>query len=119
MDLLASAAIVLVGAFVFFAFLPVGLFGALATSPGWRYGVLAFGAALLVLVWVLASGRGDGQPAVVVGSKYGGTDELAETDGALAGLWLRSMLLHAGAGVVLTWLGVTLINLRNKRRRGD
>lgn len=116
MDFLASVAIVLVGAFLFFAFLPVGLFGALARSPGWRFGVMAFGVALLTLVWLLASGRGDGQPAVVVGSKYGGTDELAETDGALAGLWLRSMLLHAGAGVVVAWLMVTLINLRNKQR---
>lgn len=116
MDFLASVAIVLVGAFLFLAFAPVGLFGALATSPGWRYGVMAFGVGLLALVWLLASGRGDGQPAVVVGSRYGGSDELADTDGALAGLWLRSMLLHAGAGVVVAWLLVTLINLRNKKR---
>lgn len=116
MDFLASTAIVIVGAFLFLAFLPVGLFGALARSPGWRFGVMAFGVALLTLVWLLASGRGDGQPAVVVGSKYGGTDDLADTDGALAGIWLRSMLLHAGAGVVVAWLMVTLINLRNKQR---
>ena len=118
MDFLASVAIVLVGAFLFFAFVPVGLFGALATSPGWRFGVMAFGVVLLALVWLLASGRGDGQPAVVVGSRHGGLDDLADTDGALAGLWLRSMLLHAGAGVVVAWLLVTLINLRNSSR-GD
>ena len=116
MDFFASVAIVLVGAFLFLAFVPVGLFGALATSPGWRFGVMAFGVGLLELVWLLASGRGDGQPAVVVGSRYGGSDELADTDGARAGLWLRSMLLHAGAGVVVAWLLVTLINLRNKKR---
>ena len=38
MDFLASTAIVLVGAFLFLAFVPVGFFGALATSPGWRSG---------------------------------------------------------------------------------
>lgn len=118
MDFLASVAIVLVGAFLFLAFVPVGFFGALATSPGWRFGVMAFGVVLLALVWLLASGRGDGQPAVVVGSKYGGTDDLADTEGALAGLWLRSMLFHAGAGVLVAWLLVTLINLRTKARAG-
>lgn len=116
MDFLASTAIVLVGAFVFLAFVPVGFLGALATSPGWRFGVMAFGVLLLAAVWLLATGRGDGQPAVVYGSKYGGSDELADTDGALAGLWLRSMLLHAGAGVLTVWLLVTLINVRNKAR---
>ncbi|MBD3923537.1 hypothetical protein IEZ26_02815 [Nocardioides cavernae] len=50
------------------------------------------------------------------GGRTGGSDELADTDGALGGLWLRSMLLHAGTGVVVAWLLVTLINLRNKTR---
>ena len=116
MDLLASTAIVLVGAFVLIAFVPVGLFGALASSPAWRWGVLLAGVALLGLVWVLSSGRGDGQPAVVFGSRSGGSDDLADTDGSIGGLWLRSLLLHAGSGVVLTWLLVTLINLRNRSR---
>lgn len=117
MDFLASTAIVIVGAFVFLAFVGVGLFGALATSPGWRFGVMGFGILLMTAVWLLAAGRGDGQPAVVYASKYGGgSDELADSGGALAGLWLRSMLLHAGVGVVVAWLMVTLINLRNKRR---
>ena len=118
MDFLASTAIVIVGAVVFLAFVPVGFFGALATSPGWRFGVIAFGVALLVLAWFLANGRGDGQPAVVYGSRRGGSDELADTDGAIGGLWLRSMLLHAGAGVLIAWLLVTLINLRTKTRAG-
>lgn len=116
MDFLASTAIVIVGIVVFFAFAPVGFFGALATSPGWRFGVMAFGVLLLAAVWLLSTGRGDGQPAVVYGSKYGGSDELADTDGALGGLWLRSMLRHAGTGVVVAWLLVTLVNVHNKAR---
>jgi len=36
-DFLASTAIVLVGAFLFFVFVPVGFFGALAKSPGGRF----------------------------------------------------------------------------------
>ncbi len=118
MDFLASTAIVIVGAVVFLAFAPVGFFGALASSPGWRFGVIVFGVALLALVWFLAHGRGDGQPAVVYGSRTGGSDELADTDGAIGGLWLRSMLLHAGTGVVVAWLLVTLINMRNEARAG-
>ena len=43
---------------------------------------MAFGVVLLVLVWWLASGRGDGQPAVV-SADDGGSDELADTDGSL------------------------------------
>jgi hypothetical protein len=116
MDFLASTAIVIVGAVVFLPFVAVGFFGALATSPVWRFGVMAFGVVLLALVWWLASGRGDGQPAVVFGGRTGGSDELADTDGALGGLWLRSLLLHAGVGVVIAWLLVTLINVRNKKR---
>ncbi|KRF34966.1 hypothetical protein [Nocardioides sp. Soil805] len=116
MDFLASTAIVLVGACVLVVFALVGFFGALASSPAWRWGVLLVGVGLLVLAWVLASGRGDGQPAVVYGGRRGGSDELADTDGAIGGLWLRSMLAHAGAGVVCAWLLVTLINLRNRSR---
>ena len=118
MDFLASTAIVVVGAVVFLAFLPVGFFGALATSPGWRFGVIAVGVVLLALVGVLATGRGDGQPALVFGGRHGGSDELADSDGALGGLWLRSMLFHAGTGVVTAWLLVTLINLRNTKASG-
>jgi hypothetical protein len=116
MDLLASGAIVLVGMFVLITCAAVGLFGALASSPGWRWGVVLVGVGLLVLVWVLASGRGDGQPAVVFGGRRGGSDDLADTDVAIGGLWLRSMLWHAGLGVVIGWLLVTLINLRKRSR---
>ena len=73
---------------------------------------------LLALVGVLVTGRGDGQPALVFGGRTGGSDELADSDGALGGLWLRSMLFHAGTEVVTAWLLVTLINLRNTKASG-
>ena len=116
MDFLASTAIVIVGAVVGVAFAPVGFFGALAASPAWKWGVLVAGVGLLVLAWLLASGRADGQPAVVYGGRTGGSDELADTDGSVGGLWARSMLLHAGFGVVAPWMLVTLVNLRNRSR---
>lgn len=116
MDFLASSAIVLVGAFVLVLGGAVGFFGALARSARWRWGVFLVGVGLLAVVWVLASARSDGQPAVVFGGRHGGSDELADAEGALGGLWLRSMLNQLGLGIVLAWLLVTLINMRNRRR---
>lgn len=119
MDFLASFAIVLVGAFVLIVGGFVGLFGALAGSAGWRWGVFLVGTGLLVLVWVLAAGRSDGQPAVVFGGRSGGSDELADSEDALGGVWLRSMMNQLGLGIVVAWLLVTLTNLRSRRRERD
>lgn len=117
MDFLASSAIVIIGACLALVGAAVGFFSAVVGSPDWRWSVLLVGGvALLVAVWLLASARTDGQPAVVYGGRTGGSDELADSGGAIGGLWLRSMLLHVGFGVVVAWLLVTLINLRNRSR---
>lgn len=82
--------------------------------PAWRWGVIALGSALLVLVWCLAAGRADGQPALVFGSRYGGSDELADSDAPLGGLWLRSLLFALAGPMVAAWVVATVVNARKK-----
>jgi hypothetical protein len=114
MDFLASLAIVAVGAVVGLLGGGVGIVGGLAKRPGLRWGVLLVGVALLVLVLTLAAGREDGQPRWILGSRYGGLDEEADSDAPLAGLWLRSMLFALAGPMVVVWVIATVIRLRRK-----
>lgn len=114
MDFLSSLAIVAVSAVVALVGGVVGLVGGLGKRPGLRWGVLAVGVALLVVAWLLASGRNDGQPAFVIGGRYGGSDEPADSDAPLAGLWLRSMIVGLAAPMVLGWVLATAAKARKK-----
>lgn len=114
MDFLAGIAIVLVGAFVLVIAGIVGLFATAGGSRGVGLGALGVALAMLGLYVALGLSADDGQPWAVYGGKYGGSDELPDAGRPLAGLWLRSMLLQAGLGLLLGWLLVTLINLKNR-----
>jgi uncharacterized membrane protein HdeD (DUF308 family) len=114
MDFMASLAIVTVSAVVALVGGVVGLVGALAKSPGLRWGVLAVGVSLLVLAYVLAAGRADGQPRFVFGGRYGGSDELADSEAPLAGLWVRSLLFAIAAPMAGAWALGTVAKARKK-----
>ncbi|MBD3947952.1 hypothetical protein [Nocardioides ganghwensis] len=114
MDFLASLAIVAVSAVVALVGGGTGIVGALAKRPGLRWGVLAVGVSLLVLAYVLAAGRADGQPRFVFGSRYGGSDELADSDAPLAGLWVRSLLFAIAGPMVGAWVLGTVARARRK-----
>jgi hypothetical protein len=114
MDFLASLAIVALSAVVALFGGGIGIVGALAKRPGLRWGVLAVGASLLVLVYVLAAGRADGQPRFVFGSRYGGSDELADSEAPLTGLWVRSLLFAIAGPMVAAWALGTLARARQR-----
>ena len=114
MDFLVSLAIVAVAAVVALIGGGIGIVGGLAKRPGLRWGVILAGVALLVLAYVLAAGRGDGQPRWIIGSRWGGNDEEADSDRPLAGLWLRSMLFALAASMVVSWVLATLVKLRKR-----
>ena len=64
---------------------------------------MAFGVGRLTLVWLRDAAT------LEEGTRR---SELTSVQNASKG----SVSLRAGAGMVVTWLGVTLINLRNERR---
>lgn len=113
MDFLAGVAIVLVGAFVLVIAGIVGLFATAGGSRGFRLGTLVIALGLLGLFITLGLSADDGQPWAVYGGRAGGS-ETPDSGGPLLGLWLRSMLVYAGTGLLMGWLLVTLINLKNR-----
>ena len=114
MDFLVTLAIVAMTAVVALLGGGIGIVGALAKRPGLRWGVLAVGVALIVLVYVLAAGRTDGQPRWVLGSRYGTSTGEADSDAPLAGLWLRSMLFALAGPMVFAWVLGTVVRARKK-----
>ena len=114
MDFLSSLAIVAVSAVVALVGGVLGLVGGLTKRPGWRWGVIVAGVALMVVARVLAAGRDDGQPAWIFGGRYGGSDERADSDAPMGGLWLRSMLFAVAGPMIGAWVLATVVNARKK-----
>ena len=69
--------------------------------------------AMLGVFVALGLSADDGQPWAVYGGRAGGSDT-PDSGAPLLGLWLRSMLMQAGTGMLIGWLLVTLINLKNR-----